>query len=121
MLKNMVISRKIKRMKKYKLLRFGRCYVNSIGDLIIVLLRGDKKHGYSFAAHFTHPFITLGSLQIQSRIVPNDGSWREIEPALNVKEELKIRDIANPAYRSDRSELFDGDWMRVGEVTSVLY
>lgn len=29
-------------MKKYKLLRFGHCYINQEGDFLIGLLGGDK-------------------------------------------------------------------------------
>lgn len=67
-------------MKKYKLLRFGQCYINRVGDFIIGLLYGDKKHGYVFAASHANPSTMLGKIQAMSRIVPNDGNWTEITP-----------------------------------------
>ncbi len=69
-------------MKKFKLLRFGHCYINQEGDFVIGLLRGDKKHGYTFAASHAHPNVMLGRIQIQSRVVPNDGNWTEITPEM---------------------------------------
>jgi len=65
-------------MKKHKLLRFGHCYLNKSGDLIIGLLHGNKKHGYRFAASSAHPAAILQEIWIQTRIVPNDGHWTEI-------------------------------------------
>lgn len=67
-------------MKKFTLLRFGHCYINREGDFAIGLLRGDKKHGYELAASHAHPNILLGKIQLQSRIIPNDGNWIEIHP-----------------------------------------
>ena len=67
-------------MKKYKLLRFGHCYMNADGDFIIGLLRGNKAHGYWFAASSAHPAVFLQDVWVQSRIVPNDGHWIEIVP-----------------------------------------
>lgn len=69
-------------MRKYKLLRFGHCYSNQEGDFVIGLLGGDKKHGYTFAASHAHPYAMLGRIYIQSRVVPNDGHWIEIDPAM---------------------------------------
>jgi hypothetical protein len=69
-------------MKKFKLLRVGHCYINREGDFVVALLRGDKKHGYKFAASHAHPNVWLGKIQTLSRIVPNDGNWIEIEPAM---------------------------------------
>lgn len=66
-------------MKKYKLLRFGHCYINREGDFAVALLRGDKRHGYVFAASHAHPLVWLGRIQMMSRVVPNDGNWREID------------------------------------------
>ena len=65
-------------MKKYKLFRFGHCYINREGSFAIGLLRGDKRHGYQFAASYANPILWLGKIQVQSRIVPNDGNWTEI-------------------------------------------
>lgn len=65
-------------MKKYKLLRFGHCYINASGDLVIGLLHGNKKRGYTFAASSAHPAMFLQNLWIPSRIVPNDGHWTEV-------------------------------------------
>jgi hypothetical protein len=69
-------------MKKFKLLKFGRCYINREGDLAVALLRGDKKHGYQLAASSAHPNAFLGKIQLLSRVVPNDGNWIEIDSAL---------------------------------------
>jgi hypothetical protein len=67
-------------MKKYKLLRHGHCYVTKNGDFAVALISGNKKHGYTFiASHTCRNFIT-GKIYIQSRIVPNDGYWKEIPP-----------------------------------------
>lgn len=67
-------------MKKFTLLRFGRCYINRQGDFTVALLRGDKKHGYQLAASHAHPNVWLGQIQLMSRVIPNDGSWTEIPP-----------------------------------------
>lgn len=66
-------------MKKFKLLRFGHCYINREGDFAVALLHGDKKHGYQFAASHAHPLVWLGKIQMLSRVVPNDENWREID------------------------------------------
>ena len=67
-------------MKKYKLLRHGHCYVNKDGDLVVALLKGNKKHGYQFAAVCCCPVFHLNKLQLLSRIVPNDENWIDIDP-----------------------------------------
>lgn len=69
-------------MKKFTLIRFGHCYINRQGDFAVALLRGDKKHGYQLAASSAHPNVWLGQIQIQTRVIPNDGSWMEIDPAM---------------------------------------
>ena len=69
-------------MKKYKLLKFGQCYINREGDFTIGLLRGDKKHGYLFAGSHANPPVFLGTFQLLSRIIPNDGNWTEIDPSM---------------------------------------
>ena len=66
-------------MKKHKLLRFAHCYINQEGDFVIGLLSGDKKHGYQFAGSHANPSVWLGTFQLMSRIVPNDGNWIEID------------------------------------------
>jgi hypothetical protein len=44
------------------------------------LLGGSKKKGYRFqASHINRDFVP-GKINIQSRIVPNDGNWIEIPP-----------------------------------------
>ena len=67
-------------MNKYKLLRFGHCYINQEGDFVIGLLGGNKVSGYVFAASHAHPNVMLGQVRVHSRIVPNDGHWMEIDP-----------------------------------------
>ena len=61
-----------------KLLRFGHCYINKNGDVIIGLISGNKRRGYKFIARSIHPTLYLDQIWIQTRIVPNDGSWTEI-------------------------------------------
>jgi hypothetical protein len=65
-------------MKKFKLLRFGRCYINREGNFAIGLLSGDREHGYQFVCSHANPNIWFSKFQLLSRIVPNDGSWIEI-------------------------------------------
>jgi len=78
-------------MKKYKLLKFGHCYINREGDFAIGLLSGDKKHGYQLAASSAHPSVWLGKIQVMSRVVPNDGNWIEIGPEeFNVASALHV-------------------------------
>lgn len=69
-------------MKKFKLLRFGQCYANRKGDFVIGLLKGDKKHGYQFAASHANPAVFLGVIQTMSRVIDNDGNWTEISPEM---------------------------------------
>ena len=67
-------------MKKYKLLRHGHCYITKNGDFAVALLGGNKQHGYTFqVSHTCRDFIPY-RINIQSRIVPNDGYWWEIPP-----------------------------------------
>lgn len=78
-------------MKKYKLLRFGKCYINKAGDFVIALLRGDNKHGYQFAGSHVNSSVLTRTFQLLSRIVPNDGNWKEIAPEIfNVSSALHI-------------------------------
>jgi len=65
-------------MKKYTLLRFGRCYINPEGDFVIGLLCGDKRHGYQLAASHANSNVWLGQIQLRTRVIPNDGRWTEI-------------------------------------------
>jgi len=69
-------------MKKFKLFRFGKCYINREGDFVIALLKGSKKHGYTFAGSNANPSVWLGKFYLLSRIIPNDGSWIEVDEAL---------------------------------------
>lgn len=66
-------------MRKYKLLKFGRCYINKEGDMAIGLLYGNKRYGYQLAGSSAHPSVNLGRFQMLSRIVDNDGNWTEID------------------------------------------
>jgi hypothetical protein len=65
--------------KKIKILRFGHCYINRVGDFTIALLSGNKKSGYVFSASHANPSVFLGKIQSLSRTVPNDGNWVEIK------------------------------------------
>lgn len=67
-------------MKKYKLLRFRKCYINQDGTFIVGLLGGNKKYGYTFVASHANPIVVLGRINTRSRIVPNDRNWKEIIP-----------------------------------------
>lgn len=79
-------------MLKFKLLKFGQCYINREGDFVIGLLRGDRKHGYQFAGSHANPAVWLGTFQLQTRAIPNDGNWIEIEPEMfNVASALHTR------------------------------
>ncbi len=78
-------------MKKYKLLRFGHCYINREGDFVVGLLYGDKKNGYFLAASHANPSVWLGTIQMLSRVVPNDGNWIDIDPEVfNVASALHV-------------------------------
>lgn len=68
-------------MNKYKLLRFGHCYISREGDIAISLLGGDKRSGYDLTTSYAHPAAWMHELQILTRIVPNDGTWIEIDHA----------------------------------------
>lgn len=67
-------------MKKYRLLRHGHCYITKNGDFAIALLGGNKSRGYVFQVSHTRRDFIPGKVNIQSRIVPNDGYWTEIPP-----------------------------------------
>lgn len=69
-------------MRKYKLLQFGKCYVNRTGDVAITLLSGCKKKGYQFAGSCAAPAMLLGKFQLLSRVVENDGNWVEVTPSV---------------------------------------
>jgi len=78
-------------MKKFKLLKFGQCYINQTGDFVIALLSGDKKHGYQFAGSHANPAVWLGTFQLLSRVIPNDGNWSEVDHAMfNVASALHV-------------------------------
>jgi hypothetical protein len=65
-------------MNKYKLLKFGHCYLNKTGNFVVGLLSGNVKHGYVFACSHAHPSVMINECHMQSRIVPNDGNWIEV-------------------------------------------
>jgi hypothetical protein len=78
-------------MTKYKTLKFGRCYINPEGDFVIGCLCGNKKRGYMFAGSHANPAVWLGTFQLQSRSVSNDGHWTEIDPSMfNVASALHV-------------------------------
>lgn len=49
---------------------------------MIGLLKGEHKKGYIFAGSHAKPSVFLGWFQLQSRVVPNDGNWKEIDHAM---------------------------------------
>lgn len=65
-------------MNKFKVLKFGKCYLNKEGDFVVALMRGDMEHGYEWAASHANPAIVSGKIYTRSRVVPNDGNWSEI-------------------------------------------
>lgn len=68
-------------MKKYKLFRTGRCYIKKTGEFVIALLGGcKKKYGYTFKVSHVCRHFYPDKIYLQSRIVPNDGTWIEIPP-----------------------------------------
>jgi hypothetical protein len=69
-------------MKKYKLLKFGRCYINQKGDFVIGLMSGKKKYGYYLVGSHANTSVFLGHFWLESRIVPNDGNWIEVHPKM---------------------------------------
>ena len=66
-------------MNKFKTLKVGRYYISRKGDFAIGLLGGSKKKGYNFVASYVQPTMWLGMIQTLSRVVPNDGSFLEID------------------------------------------
>ena len=98
-------------MKNYKLLRFGHCYINHEGDFVIGLVGGDKRHGYVFLASHAHPSVMLGKIQIQSRIVPNDGHWLEIDP-----EAYNIASILHASGLKMKVPVFGGDFRELTKI-----
>jgi hypothetical protein len=67
-------------INKYKLLRVGHFYSSQEGDFVIGLLGGNRKSGYLLVASYAHSNVVLGRIYVQSRVVPNDGHWMEIDP-----------------------------------------
>lgn len=65
-------------MKKYRSFKFGKCYINKSGDFAVALLRGSKKNGYVFACSHAKPCAAMRTLNLLSRIIPNDGEWTEV-------------------------------------------
>jgi len=71
-------------MKKFKLLRIGKCYLNREGDMVVALVKAHKNPGfktqsYQFVGSFVNKFFPVFKFQLLSRIVPNDGSWTEVD------------------------------------------
>ena len=77
-------------MSKYKVLRFGRCYINRVGDKIM-LISGSRKEGYVGIFDCQHPAVTFHRIYLGSRVVLNDGSWTEVDKS-NVSEASKLTD-----------------------------
>lgn len=72
------MNMKIKKVWKYKGLKFGQPYINQERSFIFVLVGGSKKKGYHFVGSHSHPSVILGDFYLLSRVVPNDGNWLEI-------------------------------------------
>lgn len=69
-------------MKKFKLFRVGRFYLNKTGDMAFGLVRGSKQKGYQFVGTHANRLLLINKFQLQSRVVPNDGNWQEIDHSL---------------------------------------
>ncbi len=67
-------------MKKYKLLKYSQCYINKRGNFIICLIRGNKRLGYIFTGSHSNLPVILGTFQLMSRIIFNNGNWIKIDP-----------------------------------------
>jgi len=98
-------------MRKYKLLRFGRCYINREGDFVIGLLSGDKSNGYKFAGSHANPLVFLRKFQLLSRVVPNDGNWIEIDTVMF--------NVASALHSTGHIMTFPGDQNITGELPSI--
>lgn len=68
--------------KDKMILRFDHYYINRDGDFVIMPIGGTKKSGYWFVASHANPCAFLGRIMMLSRIVPNDGTWTEIDETL---------------------------------------
>ena len=72
-------------MNKYKLLKFGRGYINKEGNLMVCAVGGTGRSGwgtlvgYDWIARSSSRQLFVASMQTLSRIVPNDGNWTEID------------------------------------------
>jgi len=49
---------------------------------VVALMHGDKMHGYQFMGSHAHPNVFIRRFQLLSRIVPNDGNWKEVDPQM---------------------------------------
>lgn len=63
-------------MNKYKLLRFGRTYINNEGSFKITIIEGNRYTQYVCFGSHNNAFI--GTFYLKSRIVPNDANWIEV-------------------------------------------
>lgn len=78
-------------MRSYKLLRFGKCYINREGNIKIMLIGGSRRTGYVGIFDCQHPAVMFHKIYLGSRIVPNDGSWMEVDKS-NVSEASRLTD-----------------------------
>lgn len=77
------------KMNKYKVLHFGRCYTNTEGDIRIMLVDGNQKEGYVGIIDCQHPAVMFHRIYLGSRVVLNDGTWKEIDKS-SVSEASKL-------------------------------
>ena len=49
---------------------------------MIGLARGNKKYGYYFIGSHANPSVLLGHFWLETRVVLNDGNWKEITPEM---------------------------------------
>ena len=54
--------------------------MNQAGDFAIALIDGSKKKGYQFLGSHANRAVWLGTFQLMTRAVLNDGNWIEIKP-----------------------------------------
>lgn len=67
------------RVKKYKLLRIGRYYINKDGSFVIGVLTRDTKYDYRFLCSHANAKLSSGIVRMLTRVVLNDGNYTEID------------------------------------------
>jgi len=63
-------------MKKFTLLRIGKCYFNKNDNFAVAVLEGNRRTGYVLSG--SHADRHIGIFTLKSRVIPNSGEWKEI-------------------------------------------